>query len=140
MMIRKYVLDNIGGFDERFFMYGEDADLCKRISDSGWKLYYMSDAEIIHLCGGSSKKTSKEFPVITMCESIHKFIDKYYGVCGRILYRLIIFVGANIRIILLYIKSVMSRLFSKNKHINNHESVKKYYIMLKWSLFLYRHS
>ena len=135
MMIRKNVLDKIGGFDERFFMYGEDADLCKRISDAGWKLYYMSDAQIVHYCGGSSNKTIKEFPIITRCESIQKLIHKYYGKCGTILYRVVVFIGSIIRIMLLFIENVISLSILKKKKLYNNESIKKYYIMLKWTLF-----
>ena len=127
--------NNIGWFDERFFMYGEDSDLCKRITDEGWKLYYMSDAEIIHYCGGSSKKAIKEFPIITMCESIQKLIGKYYGTWGSIFYRITIFVGSIVRIIILFIVNVMSQLFLKNKNKNTYEKIKKYYIMLKWSIY-----
>lgn len=134
MIIRKIVLDDIGGYDERFFMYGEDADLCKRITDRGWKLYYLSDAEIVHFCGGSSKKTIKEFPIVTMCESIRKLIEKYYGISGSILYRITIFTGSIFRIMLLYYVILISRLLSRNKNLNNNESIKKYTIMLKWSI------
>jgi hypothetical protein len=135
MMVRKKVMDDVGGFDERFFMYGEDADLSKRISDNGWKLYYMSEAEIVHLCGGTSNKSNKEFSIITMCESIQKLMGKYYGMPGKILYKLIVFIGSIFRICVLFVISIASRLFSRNKQSNSQESIKKYIIMLKWSLF-----
>lgn len=134
MMVRKEVLDTIGGFDERFFMYGEDADFCKRISDNGWKLYYMSDVEIAHLCGGSSNNTTKEFSVITKCQSIQKLMEKYYGARGSMLYKLVIFLGSNVRIFGLYIHNITTRLFLKNKQYDNIESIKKYHIMRKWSI------
>ncbi len=56
MMFRRTVYEKIGGLDERFFMYGEDLDFCKRVRDNGWKTVYVADAKIIHLGGGSSKK------------------------------------------------------------------------------------
>ena len=40
MMIRRDVYDEIGGFDESYFMYGEDLDLCYRTQKAGWKIYY----------------------------------------------------------------------------------------------------
>jgi len=50
MMARKEVLDMIGGFDEIFFMYGEDVDLSYRIQKTGYKNYYFSGSCIIHFC------------------------------------------------------------------------------------------
>ena len=73
------VLERVGWFDIRFFMYCEDVDLCRRINDAGWKLYYLSDAEVIHLAGGASKKRSNQFSTLLTCESIAKLMKKYYG-------------------------------------------------------------
>ena len=56
IMIRKKVLDQIGGFDETFFLYMEDVDLCERIIREGWKIYYYPTAEFIHDAGGSSRQ------------------------------------------------------------------------------------
>ncbi|NNE70471.1 MAG: glycosyltransferase, partial [Rhodothermales bacterium] len=46
----------IGLFDEDFFMYGEDLDLCYRIQEAGWKIYYTPGTQIIHYKGESTKK------------------------------------------------------------------------------------
>ena len=56
IMIRKKVLDQIGGFDETYFLYMEDVDLCERIIREGWKIYYYPTAEFIHDAGGSSRQ------------------------------------------------------------------------------------
>jgi GT2 family glycosyltransferase len=56
IMIRKKVLDQIGGFDETFFLYMEDVDLCERIIREGWKIYYYPETEFIHYAGGSSRQ------------------------------------------------------------------------------------
>jgi GT2 family glycosyltransferase len=56
ILIRKKVLDQIGGFDESFFLYMEDVDLCERIIREGWKIYYYPAAEFIHDAGGSSRQ------------------------------------------------------------------------------------
>src|SRR5262245_27613942 len=56
ILIRKKVLDQIGGFDETFFLYMEDVDLCERIVREGWKIYYYPEAEFIHDAGGSSRQ------------------------------------------------------------------------------------
>lgn len=49
LLIPKKVLNEVGLFDERFFMYFEDTDLCRRIQNAGYKNIYLADAEVIHL-------------------------------------------------------------------------------------------
>ncbi|HLC99888.1 MAG TPA: glycosyltransferase family 2 protein [Patescibacteria group bacterium] len=48
MMIRKSALDAIGLFDERFFLYFEDTDLCRRAWEKGFKVIYVADAQMAH--------------------------------------------------------------------------------------------
>ncbi|MEO6541840.1 MAG: glycosyltransferase family 2 protein, partial [Ferruginibacter sp.] len=57
MMPRK-VLEEIGNFDEQFFMYGEDVDLSFRIQKAGYKNYYFAESSIIHFKGESTKRGS----------------------------------------------------------------------------------
>ncbi len=49
LIIRKDVFKRIGLFDERFFLFFEDTDFCRRVKNAGWKVYYLSDAKVIHL-------------------------------------------------------------------------------------------
>lgn len=58
MLMRKDVYDKIGGFDEQFFMYGEDLDLCYRVQKAGYKVYYVPETKIIHYKGESTKRSS----------------------------------------------------------------------------------
>lgn len=53
MFVRKKVLDNIGGFDEDFFLYGEDVDVCYRIKEAGWKIMWLPQCQATHMKGGS---------------------------------------------------------------------------------------
>lgn len=48
LMIRRKALEEVGLFDERFFLYFEDVDLCKRMKDAGWKVTFYGEAEIAH--------------------------------------------------------------------------------------------
>lgn len=54
LLIRKKVLDEVGIFDERFFLYLEDTDLCKRINTAGLKVVYFPGAQIVHHHGRMS--------------------------------------------------------------------------------------
>lgn len=58
MLIKSSVFGKIKGFDEDYFMYGEDLDLCFRIKEAGYKVYYYSGTSIIHYKGESTKKSS----------------------------------------------------------------------------------
>lgn len=48
MLIRRRALDTVGHFDERFFMYFEDVDLCRRTWESNWKIHFVPSAKFIH--------------------------------------------------------------------------------------------
>lgn len=54
MLVRRDVFEAVGGFDERFFMYCEDMDLCKRIRDAGYRLTYAPKAACVHHWGKST--------------------------------------------------------------------------------------
>jgi len=58
MFARSSALNQSGGFDPDFFMYGEDLDLCYRISQAGWKIAYVPDTSVIHYKGASTNRSS----------------------------------------------------------------------------------
>ncbi len=78
MMVRKEVLDKTGGFDEVFFMYGEDVDLSYRIQKAGYKNYYFSGSSIIHFKGESTRKGSLNY-VRLFYNAMSVFVGKHYG-------------------------------------------------------------
>lgn len=55
MAVCREALKEIGILDERFFMYFEDADLCRRAREAGWRVYYLPQVEVFHLTGASSR-------------------------------------------------------------------------------------
>ena len=57
-LTRKDILERTGMFDEQFFLYFEDIDLCMRIREKGWKLVYLPEARVFHT-GGASTRQSK---------------------------------------------------------------------------------
>ena len=59
MLISKEVIEKIGLFDERYFMYFEDLDYCRRARKAGFKIWYLPTAEIIHEHGASGKFLAK---------------------------------------------------------------------------------
>src|SRR6185369_11247734 len=68
----------VGGFDETFFMYGEDVDLSYRIQKKGYKNLYFADSSIIHFKGESTRKGSLNY-VLMFYNAMSIFVRKHYG-------------------------------------------------------------
>jgi GT2 family glycosyltransferase len=78
MFFRKKALDEIGYFDETFFMYGEDIDLSYRVLKAGYKNYYLADTTIIHYKGESTKKGSLNY-VMVFYQAMIIFARKHFA-------------------------------------------------------------
>jgi len=78
MLIPREVAEETGLFDEQFFVYYEETDLCRRIRQLGKKVRFTPEAEIIHY-GGQTSKTMRRKMRIVFLESRHKYYVKYYG-------------------------------------------------------------
>jgi hypothetical protein len=76
MMMRKEVYEKVGGFDEQFFMYGEDLDLCYRIQKAGYKVFYVHSTQIIHYKGESTKRSSIDETKV-FYSAMHLFVKKH---------------------------------------------------------------
>lgn len=77
MMVKRSVFEKLNGFDESFFMYGEDIDLSLRISQLGYKNYYLGKTSITHLKGGSTTYNYKY--VDDFYGAMKLFVKKHYG-------------------------------------------------------------
>lgn len=77
MMVKKEALEKTGGFDEDFFMYGEDIDLCYRIKQHGYKIYYTASTTIIHFKGESSKQNKSKY-LNAFYDAMRIFVNKHY--------------------------------------------------------------
>jgi len=78
LMLRRSALDEIGLFDERFFMYSEDEDLCYRLRERGWKVCYSARASVIHR-GGASSRQERALNLRRFYESQILFLQKHRG-------------------------------------------------------------
>ncbi len=108
-MARTAVLEQVGWFDDRFFMYAEDVDLSRRIREAGWDLYYLSEAQVMHVAGGTSSKAGSDFSILMNCESMEKLIRKYQGVLAAFIYRVGLFSASLLRLCFLYLIMLVSR-------------------------------
>jgi GT2 family glycosyltransferase len=78
MMVRRSAFDAVGGMDERFFLYWEDADLCRRLKSAGWPTVYYTRTGITHLTGRSSAREPTQSLV-----AFHRSAYLYFRKHGR---------------------------------------------------------
>ncbi len=58
LVVRREVVEAVGGLDERFFMYSEELDWCQRVKEAGWRVVYLPTARIVHHGGKSSEQVA----------------------------------------------------------------------------------
>jgi GT2 family glycosyltransferase len=78
MLVRRAALEQIGGFDEGFFMYSEELDLCHRAVGAGWQVVYLPDAVVTHHEGKSSEQVVAARH-IRFHSSRVRYVRKYHG-------------------------------------------------------------
>ncbi len=99
MFFRTDVLKQAKGFDERFFMYGEDIDLCYRVTEMGWEIHYVPQTSILHYKGESTKKNELAYNRV-FNEAIYKFFEKHFTSRYSRLFKFLIFWAIQIRVII----------------------------------------
>jgi hypothetical protein len=90
MLLRKTALDQAGLFDENFFMYSEEVDLCRRIRQAGWEIHWVPQSLITHYGGQSTRQMAAEMFVQLYRAKIDYF-RKHHGVLQATIYKLILF-------------------------------------------------
>ena len=78
MFIRKNYINIYGLFDERYYFYQEDTDLCKNIYKNGYKINYYANSSVVHL-GGISTQSVQSKMLVQMHKNRFLYIKKYYS-------------------------------------------------------------
>jgi len=98
MLTRKDVLDKLKGpWDESYFMYTEDVDICYRIKRSGHKIMYLPRWDITHLGGASG---TKESTILSEFRGVKRFYSKFYPKWQHLILRFLLKTGSLGRIII----------------------------------------
>jgi GT2 family glycosyltransferase len=95
LLLRRAALDDIGGFDERFFLYAEEADWQRRAGAHGWTSAVCLTASAEHVGGGSSTSERRRERLFHAAQET--YIRKWYGAGGWCIYRIAAGVGAGAR-------------------------------------------
>ncbi|MGQ9518448.1 MAG: glycosyltransferase family 2 protein, partial [Anaerolineae bacterium] len=78
LCVRRRAWEEIGGFDERYFLYVEDIDLCRALRAAGWKIYYVGRAKVRHWGGLSSARCVDDAGIQALV-SLQRYFGKYHG-------------------------------------------------------------
>jgi N-acetylglucosaminyl-diphospho-decaprenol L-rhamnosyltransferase len=77
LAVRRSAFEVVGGFDESFFMYYEEVDLCMRLRLAGWEVHHVPTAEIVHLGAASTSQVRSEMAVEHFRSTL-RFYRRYY--------------------------------------------------------------
>lgn len=108
MMMRKDAVDKAGGaFDEDYFMYFEDGDLCYRIRKAGYSNVYFPQTTVVHYKGESTRKATLSYVKI-FNEAFAIFARKHYGAGNARLFLLFINIGVVLRALISGFKMLLN--------------------------------
>jgi hypothetical protein len=89
LAIRRKAFEEVGGFDESFFMYSEEVDLSYRLNAAGWQVHFAPVADIVHVGGASTDRLKTEME-IQRYSSTTLFYRRHYSSGRMLLLRLIV--------------------------------------------------
>ena len=82
MLVRRACWHELGGFDESFFLYYEDADFCRRAWDAGWSVWYEPALRITHFTPLHTRPVPPELRLMTR-HALLTYAEKYWGPSRR---------------------------------------------------------
>ena len=108
LLVRRAAFEEVGGFDESYFMYFEDTDLCERLSAAGWDIVYAPSAVVEHHGGHS---TSRNLALMSKAhhDSAYRYLSRHYPGPARAPLRWVLKLG-------LWLRYQLSRRVSKVFH------------------------
>ena len=79
MLVRRQAAAEVGGLDERFWLYGEDLDWCQRFGAHGWKILYWPKVAVIHVKGASGRRQRSTKTNYAFHKSMWLYFEKHLG-------------------------------------------------------------
>ncbi|MDA9521541.1 glycosyl transferase [Bradyrhizobium sp. CCBAU 11434] len=97
-LIRREVIDQVGLFDPRFFLYSEEVDHCRRVHQAGWDVIFFPYTTVVHLGGESAKADGKPIDAYRQISSLQieselLYFRKHYGLPGVLASTLLTFLA-----------------------------------------------
>ncbi|MDR6720364.1 glycosyltransferase family 2 protein [Paenibacillus sp. 2003] len=107
MLVRRETIDQVGGLDETFFMYGEDIDWCYRIKEAGWGIFYYPRTYIVHYKGGSARRKPLKI-TYEFHRAMWVFHRKHYAKNYNLLMNTAVWMGISLKFTLSLLRSKLS--------------------------------
>jgi GT2 family glycosyltransferase len=99
LMMRRSAFDQIKGFDEQFSpAWFEDADLCKRLTNAGWSIYFVPSAVFRHIGGASVRTLGRARTKQIFYRNMARYVRKHYGRVGAVAVRTMLVTGMGMRV------------------------------------------
>jgi len=93
LLVRRDALEDAGLLDEQFFIYTEEIDLCRRLQDRGWRLYWIPQSVIVHHGGASTTQVALRM-FVELYRSKVQYFRKHFGRRGAIGYKAVLVAAA----------------------------------------------
>jgi len=99
LLLRRAALDQVGLLDDQYFMYTEEVDLCYRLRQGGWQLFWVPKSKVVHYGGQSTKQVPTKM-FLCLYQSKLIFLRKHYGWLAAQVYKLILLITSLIRLLM----------------------------------------
>jgi N-acetylglucosaminyl-diphospho-decaprenol L-rhamnosyltransferase len=110
MLMRRAMLDQIGSFDEGYWMYMEDLDLCYRARQAGWLTWYEPDAVALHHKAGSSGPSRNPRLNYAFHSGMYRFYRKHYAANSPKLVNATVYLGIAVKLSISSLRAAAERL------------------------------
>jgi N-acetylglucosaminyl-diphospho-decaprenol L-rhamnosyltransferase len=125
LLIRRTLIDQIGLFDESFFMYSEEMDLCVRIRKAGWAIHWLPEALVTHLGSQSTQQIADQM-FLELYRNKVRFFRKWHNRLQVNLYKFILWQAASVR----YGLAQITRLWPRNGRPERLSKAAQYKLLL----------
>jgi len=99
LLLRRQIATQLGLFDTSYFMYSEEVDLCQRIRQAGWRIYWVPTSRIIHY-GGQSTRLVARTMFLQLYQSKILYFRKHHGRVTTLIYKLVLMAATLLRLLL----------------------------------------
>ena len=97
LIVRRDVIEEVGGLDADYFIYSEEVDLCTRIQNANWRIYWVPQSAVIHYGGQSTQQVATEM-FLKLYEGKIIYFRKNRGQVAAELYKLILLMASTARL------------------------------------------
>jgi GT2 family glycosyltransferase len=109
MLVRRRALEEVGGFDEGYWLYMEDLDLCYRFARAGWVTWYEPSATVIHVKGGSSGRYRPPRANLAFHHGMLRFYRMHYARERSVVVNAAVYAGIGLKLASALVRSGFGR-------------------------------